>query len=242
MEGGTALHLQDASPCCTTPLPTTLPRPSTTRWEVLSHSWFAFFFVGWLLQMDESLTVGLHRPVVVAQLGKPRHSRWPVTPPQLSDTTGKAASLSVVRHTATVVSGTTGKAGSLPVVSHTATVVKHNWESCGLMHPSGATVHTKAIDKHHVGWPGADSTLQTSLWTMVNSCKLQKSDAAAPCFVCCSCSLCSRLVASGATVHTEATDKGTTSSHVGWLGAGSTLQTSLWMMVNSRMVMLLHAV
>ena len=129
MEGGTALHLQDASPCCTTPLPTTLPRPSTTRWEVLSHSWFAFFFVGWLLQMDESLTVGLHRPVVVAQLGKPRHSRWPVTPPQLSDTTGKAASLSVVRHTATVVSGTTGKAGSLSVVSHTATVVGHNWES-----------------------------------------------------------------------------------------------------------------
>ena len=181
MEGGTALHLQDASPCCTTPLPTTLPRPSTTRWEVLSHSWFVFLFVGWLLQMDESLTVGLHRPVVVAQLGKPRHSRWPVTPPQLSDTTGKAASLSVVRHTATVVSGTTGKAGSLPVVSHTATVVKHNWESCGLLHPSDATVHTKAIDKHHVGWPGADSTLQTSLWTMVNSCKLQKSDAAAPC-------------------------------------------------------------
>ena len=176
MEGGTALHLQDASPCCTTPLPTTLPRPSTTRWEVLSHSWFAFFFVGWLLQMDESLTVGLHRPIVVAQLGKPCHSRWPVTPPQLSDTTGKAASLSVVRHTATVVSGTTGKAGSLPVVSHTATVVKHNWESCGLLHPSDATVHTEATDKgttsSHVGWLGAGSTLPTSLWTMVNSSKL----------------------------------------------------------------------
>ena len=87
-----------------------------------------FFCFGWFLQTCRSrwyCTAQLlgHNGESRVTLGGTSHRRscW--------GTTRKAASLSVVRHTATVVSGTTGKAGSLSVVSHTATVVGHNWES-----------------------------------------------------------------------------------------------------------------
>ena len=81
----------------------------TTRWEVLSHSWFAFSFA----------LVGFFRPV----------AHGGTAPPSCCGTTRKATSLSVARHTATVVRHNWESRVTLGGTSHRHSCFRHNWES-----------------------------------------------------------------------------------------------------------------
>ena len=92
------------------PRPRSPPPPCERRAGRCSPTRGLLFLLLWLVSSDLSLTVVLHRPVVGAQRGKPRHSRWYATPPQLLGHNSESR---------VTLGGT----------SHRHSCFRHNWES-----------------------------------------------------------------------------------------------------------------